>query len=90
MGTQLLLSDLRQGTVRDGDGDPGVDGEFIERVKDFCCLVNILTSDDGTDGAVRCRMSAAWRKWKELSGLLCNTCNPLKCRGVSMNLRLGV
>ncbi|VDL80180.1 unnamed protein product [Nippostrongylus brasiliensis] len=48
------------------------DGETIEMVDDFRYLGSDLSRDGGLDQAVIGRISAAWMKWRESTGILCD------------------
>ena len=49
-------------------------------MESFCYLGSVLDRDGGVDRAVRLRVVAAWTKWREIAGLLCNRRIPLKSR----------
>ena len=53
----------------------------VEEVGKFCYLGDMLDSEGGVERAVRMRVSTAWRKWREIAGLLVNRNIPLKSRG---------
>jgi hypothetical protein len=42
----------------------------VEEVKQFCYLSDVLNSDGGVERVVRAIVSSAWRKWREIAGLL--------------------
>ena len=52
----------------------------IEEVESFCYLGDVLDREGGAERAVRARVAAAWKKWREISSLLCNRGIPLKHR----------
>lgn len=56
------------------------DEQVIDEVNEFCYLGDFLSCDGGSELAVKARVASAWRKWKELSSLLCNRHIPLRCR----------
>ena len=58
----------------------------IEEVHQFCYLGDMLDSSGGAERAVRSRVAAAWSKWRDLSGLLCNKNVPLKYRAQVYNV----
>ena len=58
-----------------------IDGDRIEEVKEFCYLGDLLDSDGSVERAVRMRVAAAWRKWREIASLLTNKGIPLRHRG---------
>ena len=45
-------------------------GRQIEEVQEFCYLGDALDCEAGVERAVRARVSAAWKKWREMAGLL--------------------
>ena len=53
----------------------------IEEVHEFCYLGDVLDCDAGVERAVRARVAAAWKKWREMASLLINKSIPLKIRG---------
>ena len=53
----------------------------MDEVETFCSLGSVLDREVGVEGAVRARVAAAWAKWREIAGLLCNRWIPLKSRG---------
>ena len=71
---------------RTSDNDNGLmtevvlDGDNLETVSEFCYLGDLVTREGGTEAAVTARISAGWRKFRELSGVLCG-------RGVSNRLK---
>ena len=56
-------------------------GVEIEEVQEFCYLGNMLDCEAGVERAVRARVSAAWKKWKEMASLLTDKKTPLRIRG---------
>lgn len=44
-----------------------VDGEVIE-AKQFCSLGDKLERGGGAERAIRTRVSAMWKKWREMAG----------------------
>ena len=59
-----------------------VDGGELQEVESFNYLGEKLECGKGAEAAVRNRIAAAWRKWKELESLLVNQRIPLKNRVV--------
>ena len=53
----------------------------IEEVQEFCYLENVLDCEAGVERAVRARVSAAWKKWREMASLLTDKRTPLRIRG---------
>ena len=56
-------------------------GVQIEEVQEFCYLGDVLDCVAGVERAVRARVSAAWKKWREMAGLLTDKRTPLRIRG---------
>jgi len=46
------------------------DGSQIEVVDNFCYLGDMLETGGGSNMAVRTRVKAAWKKWREIAGML--------------------
>ena len=71
------------------DGSPPADesittsGGIIEDVEQFCYLGNILSRDCHVERAIRARVAAAWKKWRDIGSLLCN-------RGIHLKVRAAV
>ena len=47
-------------------------GGVVVQVKQFCYLGDMLECGGGSERAIRARVRAAWRKWKEMASLLVN------------------
>ena len=45
-----------------------VNGDKLDMVDDFCYL-GVMSCDSGAESAVRARIAAAWKKWREIAGL---------------------
>ena len=58
-----------------------IDGETVEEVREFCYLGDLLDTEGSVERAVRMRVAAAWRKWREIASLLLNRSIPLRHRG---------
>ena len=56
------------------------ESDVVEEVESFCYLGSVLDREGGVERAVRARVAAAWAKWREIAGLLCNRRIPLKSR----------
>ena len=67
-------------SVEEESEDIHIGGEVIEEVEEFCYLGDLLDREGGVERTVRMRVSAAWRKWREISGLLVNRSVPVVCR----------
>ena len=59
-----------------------VDGEEIERVKEFVYLGDVLEENGSAIAAVELRVKCAWSKFRELSGLLCSKGLSLRRKGL--------
>ena len=64
-----------------------VNGGKLDMVDDFCYLGDVMSCDSGAGSAVRARIAAAWKKWREIAGncreiagLLVNRNIPMKSR----------
>ena len=72
----------RKGDQNNGDEEEWQAADYVLEVVDcFCYLGDMLDCEAGTERAVRMRVSMAWSKWSEISGLLLNRGIPLKRRG---------
>ena len=52
----------------------------VEEVESFMYLGDVVDREGGVERSVRARVAAAWCKWREITGLLCNKRIPLKSR----------
>ncbi|XGW23671.1 hypothetical protein V3C99_005693, partial [Haemonchus contortus] len=64
--TKFLSSEEGMESIVDGRG------EAIEKVQDFRYLGSDLAADGSVDQAVKSRINAAWMKWRESTGILCD------------------
>ncbi len=88
-GAELCMSEMCQGEEEKGvdGGDDAedarlvVDGGELEEVQQFCYLGDVLDCEAGVERAVRARVAAAWRRWREISNLLINHNIGLRSRG---------
>ena len=62
-----------------------LDGEQVEMVDSFCYLGDVLSTEGGVERTIKARTAAAWKKWKDLAGLLTNRHVPMKSRGIIFN-----
>ena len=53
----------------------------VEIVKEFCYLGDMLETEGGVEVAVTARVRAGWRKFKEISGMLCGRDVLMKIKG---------
>ena len=56
-------------------------GGQIEEVQEFCYLGDVLDCEARVERAVRARVSAAWKEWRGMAGLLTDRKIPLRIRG---------
>ncbi|XGW16609.1 hypothetical protein V3C99_001789 [Haemonchus contortus] len=64
--TKFLSSEEGTESIVDGRG------EAIEKVQDFRYLGSDLAADSSVDQTVKSRINAAWTKWRESTGILCD------------------
>ena len=62
-----------------------LDKEIIEVVDSFCYLEDVLSTEGGVERTIQARTAAAWKKWKDLAGLLINRHVPMRSRGKVFN-----
>jgi hypothetical protein len=65
----------------EGEDEVVVDGGVIQEVQQFCYLGDVLDCEAGVERAVRARVAAAWRSWREIASLLVNSTIDLRTRG---------
>ncbi|PAV77786.1 hypothetical protein WR25_19763 [Diploscapter pachys] len=53
-------------------GDIELDGTKLPRVNDFKYLGDRISADGESLSAVKSRIDAAWLKWRQCSGVLCD------------------
>ena len=56
------------------------ENEVVCEVQEFCYLGDMVEREGGVRRAVAIRTAAAWSKWREIGGLLCDRGIPLKKR----------
>ena len=56
-------------------------GGQIEEVQEFCYLGDVLDCEAGVERAVRARVSAAWKKWRDMVDMLTDRRTLLRIRG---------
>uniref|UniRef100_A0A183GSZ2 Reverse transcriptase domain-containing protein n=1 Tax=Heligmosomoides polygyrus TaxID=6339 RepID=A0A183GSZ2_HELPZ len=64
--TKFISSEQRTEAILD------CQGEVIEKVEQFRYLGSDLSEERSVDQAVKGRISAAWLKWRECTGILCD------------------
>ena len=70
-----------EGRIQRTDEDAvETNGGRIQIVDRFCYLGEMLSCEMSTETAVRVRIASAWKKWKEIAGMLVNKRIPLRCR----------
>jgi len=52
--------------IEEGDRELSTTGLRIEQVDEFCYLRNVLDCEARLERAVRARVAAAWKKWREI------------------------
>jgi hypothetical protein len=57
------------------------EGVELEKVREFCCFVDMLDADGGVDSAVTTRVKFAWNKFKELRPFLTTEGVSLQVKG---------
>jgi len=71
------------GLLADGSEESvSLDGDIVEKVDKFCYLGDVLCTDGGVQGAVIARTRAGWKKFKELTKVLCMRGLSLKLKGI--------
>ena len=75
-----ICAGLGDRSVDEESDDIHIGSEVIEEVEEFCYLGDLLDCEGGVERAGRMRVSAAWRKWREISSLLVNRSMPAVCR----------
>ena len=73
------------GPRKPGEQPVHVDGVVVEAVNSFCYLGDVMSCEGGVERSVSARFASAWRKWKDITGLLTNRHVPLKNRGSVYN-----
>lgn len=56
------------------------DGGILKQIREFKYLGSVFEEGGGTEKAVRQRVQEAWRKWREVSGVILDKKIPLKLR----------
>jgi len=68
--------------IEEGDRELTTTGGRIEEVDEFCYLGNgLLDCEARLERAVTARVTAAWKKWRDMASLITNRSIPLKVRG---------
>ena len=65
-----------------------VNGGVLEEVEQFCFLGDVLDCEAGVERAVRARVTAAWRRWREMASLVMNRSIGLRTRGRVQYMKL--
>ena len=47
-------------------------GKSLKQVEDLRYLVSVIHAQGGSEEDIKARIAAAWKKWKELTGVLCD------------------
>jgi len=56
-------------------------GKVLKQVENFRYLESVFHATGGCEEDVKARISAAWKKWCELSGVLCDQRMPIAVKG---------
>jgi len=56
-------------------------GKALKQVDNFRYLGSVIHAQGGSEEDIKARIAAAWKKWKELSGVLCNRRMPTGVKG---------
>ena len=73
--------ECKKDKVKEDKRDGTTLGRQIEEVQEFCYLGDVLDCEAGVERAVRARVSAAWKEWRDMAGLLTDKRIPLRIRG---------
>ena len=76
-GLRLNFSKTEYMETNSSDGTIRVNGENMPEAKIFRYLGSTIQHDGCVDVAVRTRVSAAWIRWKEVTGVLCDKKMPV-------------
>jgi len=56
-------------------------GNALKQVENFKYLGSVIHAQGGNKEDITVRIAAAWKKWKELSGVLCDRRMPVAVKG---------
>jgi len=56
-------------------------GKALKQVENFRYLGSVIHAQGGSEEDIKTRIAAAWKKWKELSGVLCDRRMPTGVKG---------
>ena len=56
-------------------------GKALKQVENFKYLGSVIHAQGGNEEDITARIAAAWKKWKELSGVLCDRRIPVAVKG---------
>ena len=79
---RVALGFVCRGGERQAADDFCFENVELECVREFAYLGNMLNDTGGVEQAVATRMRAAWRKFRELGGILCMRGASLRMKGV--------
>lgn len=63
------------------DGTIIIDNEGLKKTKEFCYLGSVISYDGNITSDVRARINAAWLKWQQVTGVLCDRRMPDRVKG---------
>ena len=79
---RFYLQKMLPGVVfEDEDNMISLDGDSIEVVDRFSYLGDVISTEEGAQEAVTSRIRSVWKKFKEISNLICGRSMSLKVRG---------
>ncbi|CAG5029731.1 unnamed protein product [Parnassius apollo] len=55
--------------------------DTVDRTDSFRYLGSVLDASGDIDRDIKARISAAWAKWREVTGVICNPKMPVKLKG---------
>ncbi|CAG5042937.1 unnamed protein product [Parnassius apollo] len=55
--------------------------DTVERTDNFRYLGSVLDASGDNDRDIEARISAAWAKWREVTGIICDPKMPVKLKG---------
>jgi Reverse transcriptase (RNA-dependent DNA polymerase)/Endonuclease/Exonuclease/phosphatase family len=63
------------------EGTINIDGEDLKKASEFRYLGSIISHDGSITPDVRARVNAAWMKWRQVTGVLCDRRMPDRLKG---------
>jgi len=56
-------------------------GKAPKQVENFRYLCSVIHAQGGSEEDIKARIAAAWKKWQELTGVLCDRRMPIAVKG---------